>query len=290
MKTVTCATSLLAISLATGFVVADEITIPLHDGNAVDNFLYNNGPTTNFGPNGIFYYDNRGTLLDKGRPIMRFDLSTEVPPCSTITKVEYQLWLVDYTFVDLNNGGAVVPWTFSLYPMKVDWEENTSNWNERKPGVPWSVPGMVAGVDYEAAAASSLLVSTPANRYISWDITSLYMSWVNGTRPNYGFHLRGPDGDPTKTTSSGDTTDGVFRANSSEYADDFRRPHLVITFTPGSCACNADFNGDGFLDFTDFDDFVGAFEAGTGSADFNGDGFLDFTDFDDFVGAFEAGC
>ena len=54
--------------------------------------------------------------------------------------------------------------------------------------------------------------------------------------------------------------------------------------------CPADFNGDGFLDFTDFDDFVGAFEAGNGSSDFNNDGFLDFTDFDEFVAAFEAGC
>jgi len=54
--------------------------------------------------------------------------------------------------------------------------------------------------------------------------------------------------------------------------------------------CRADFNGDGFLDFTDFDDFVAAFEAGSASADFNGDGFLDFTDFDDFVAAFEGGC
>jgi len=54
--------------------------------------------------------------------------------------------------------------------------------------------------------------------------------------------------------------------------------------------CPADFNGDGFLDFTDFDDFVAAFEGGAASADFNGDGFLDFTDFDDFVAAFETGC
>jgi len=54
--------------------------------------------------------------------------------------------------------------------------------------------------------------------------------------------------------------------------------------------CAADFNGDGFLDFTDFDDFVTAFENGQANADFNGDGFLDFTDFDDFVAAFEAGC
>jgi hypothetical protein len=54
--------------------------------------------------------------------------------------------------------------------------------------------------------------------------------------------------------------------------------------------CPADFNGDGFLDFTDFDAFVLAFENGDASADFNGDGFLDFTDFDMFVASFEIGC
>jgi len=52
----------------------------------------------------------------------------------------------------------------------------------------------------------------------------------------------------------------------------------------------ADFNGDGFLDFTDFDAFVAGFEAGDEAADFNADGFIDFTDFDGFVSAFEAGC
>ena len=58
--------------------------------------------------------------------------------------------------------------------------------------------------------------------------------------------------------------------------------------TPTPCA--ADYNADGFLDFTDFDAFVAAFEAGDAGADFNADGFLDFTDFDAFVAAFEAGC
>lgn len=52
----------------------------------------------------------------------------------------------------------------------------------------------------------------------------------------------------------------------------------------------ADYNGDGFLDFTDFDEFVTGFEAGDTAADFNADGFIDFTDFDGFVTAFEAGC
>jgi hypothetical protein len=39
---------------------------------------------------------------------------------------------------------------------------------------------------------------------------------------------------------------------------------------------------------------VNCFETGTcaggGTADFNGDGFVDFFDYDDYVAAFEAGC
>ena len=58
--------------------------------------------------------------------------------------------------------------------------------------------------------------------------------------------------------------------------------------------CPADFNGDGFLDFFDYSDFVACFEAGQcpagGSADFNDDGFVDFFDYADFVAAFEDGC
>lgn len=59
-------------------------------------------------------------------------------------------------------------------------------------------------------------------------------------------------------------------------------------------ACAADFDGDGFVDFFDFDGFAACFE-GQGcpagkTADFDGDGFVDFFDLDAFVGAFEAGC
>ena len=54
--------------------------------------------------------------------------------------------------------------------------------------------------------------------------------------------------------------------------------------------CPADFNGDQFLDFTDFDAFVETLQAGGEAADYNGDGFLTFEDFDVFVETFEAGC
>jgi subtilisin family serine protease len=58
--------------------------------------------------------------------------------------------------------------------------------------------------------------------------------------------------------------------------------------------CGADFNGDGFLDFFDYDAFVECFEGNAcpprRSADFNADGFADFFDYDAYIEAFEAGC
>ncbi len=57
-----------------------------------------------------------------------------------------------------------------------------------------------------------------------------------------------------------------------------------------SYTCPADYNADGFLDFTDFDFYITLFETGSMRADFNEDGFIDFTDFDAFVAAFETGC
>ena len=69
---------------------------------------------------------------------------------------------------------------------------------------------------------------------------------------------------------------------------------IDIAYAPSSVRLTADstadFNADGFLDFTDFDAFVAAFEVNTPGADFNGDGFVDFTDFDGFVAVFEDGC
>jgi hypothetical protein len=69
---------------------------------------------------------------------------------------------------------------------------------------------------------------------------------------------------------------------------------ITYTIVPPTPSCPADFNGDGFLDFFDYDDYVNCFETGScppgKDADFNGDGFVDFFDYDDYVGAFEQGC
>lgn len=68
----------------------------------------------------------------------------------------------------------------------------------------------------------------------------------------------------------------------------------ALTYVSSPRPCDADFNGDGFIDAFDYEDFVECFEGGRCprgvSADFNHDGFPDAFDYDDFVAAFEAGC
>jgi hypothetical protein len=80
---------------------------------------------------------------------------------------------------------------------------------------------------------------------------------------------------------------GLYTLRASNYCGSIRSRDAFVAISVG---CKADTNADGFLDFTDFDAFVGAFEAGAPAADFNGDSFIDFTDFDAYVSAFEAGC
>ncbi|MDX2119170.1 MAG: EF-hand domain-containing protein [Planctomycetota bacterium] len=81
---------------------------------------------------------------------------------------------------------------------------------------------------------------------------------------------------------------GNYGFGTATSANPYSSTYLVLAGP--AAACPADFNGDGFIDFTDFDVFVFAFESGDPSSDFNQDGFLDFTDFDEFVAAFELGC
>lgn len=54
--------------------------------------------------------------------------------------------------------------------------------------------------------------------------------------------------------------------------------------------CYADFDHDGFVTGSDFDQYVAAFEIGYSTADFDLDGFVTGQDFDMYVEEFEIGC
>ncbi|MEK6703112.1 MAG: zinc-dependent metalloprotease family protein [Planctomycetota bacterium] len=67
-------------------------------------------------------------------------------------------------------------------------------------------------------------------------------------------------------------------------------PFVTVAVGPPA----SDFDGDGTVDFFDYDTFVACFEGGAcppgKTADFDGDGTVDFFDYDAFVIAFEIGC
>ncbi|NUQ52188.1 MAG: hypothetical protein HUU19_05760 [Phycisphaerales bacterium] len=54
--------------------------------------------------------------------------------------------------------------------------------------------------------------------------------------------------------------------------------------------CNADFNGDGFVNGDDYDAFASAFDIADGAADVNFDGFVNGDDYDYFASYFDQGC
>jgi len=78
--------------------------------------------------------------------------------------------------------------------------------------------------------------------------------------------------------------------NSDLPTDDESYP--IVEIIPNTCP--ADFNGDGFPDGFDYDDYVACFEGEAcppgKNADFTNDGFVDGFDYDGFVEAFENGC
>jgi hypothetical protein len=65
---------------------------------------------------------------------------------------------------------------------------------------------------------------------------------------------------------------------------------LIATGAYQRVGCEADYNGDGFVDFFDYDAFVADFESGSSLADINGDFMIDQFDYMQYVEAFERGC
>jgi len=249
-----------------------------------DNTLYHDPSGAISNGAGPYVYAGR-TLRNSSlyrRTLLGFDVSA-IPDGAQITDVRLRL-----TMSQTIAGDVVV----GVHRVQADWGEGASNAGDPggggtaaeagdatwlhafSPGVQWTTPGG----DFDAAPLTSTVIG--ASGAYEWPSTgsliALVESWRDAPGQNFGVLLLGDE------AQSGSTK----RFASREHPESADRPRLIITFEN----CPADFNGDGFLDFTDFDDFVGAFEAGAASADFNGDGFLDFTDFDEFVGAFEAGC
>ena len=115
------------------------------------------------------------------------------------------------------------------------------------------------------------------------------LDWYNSFDADFTYNpaIPGYETDPNRTLSRGNFVN-TFYFGGDPYASYYTRLFGSILGCPG------DFNGDGFIDFFDYDDYVNCFENNVcpsgRTADINRDQFVDFFDYDAFVEAFEVGC
>ncbi|MEK6701941.1 MAG: hypothetical protein AABZ53_06745, partial [Planctomycetota bacterium] len=150
----------------------------------------------------------------------------------------------------------------------------------------WIITIDLTGVEFSLTAGHQFSYDS------SWDltngplVTNLGMYIVNPAIEAPGtedaFQETGPTGPGCWFFGGWDPTD-----NNPPYA----QFHITMYGVAGPTGCPADFDGDGTVDFFDYDAYVNCFEGIVcppgKDADFDGDGTADFFDYDAFVVAFE---
>jgi hypothetical protein len=155
-------------------------------------------PTSNVG-NTTDMWAGYDDSLDPGgrivRSLVRFDI-TSLPPGRTIDRAVFRVYLVR-------------SWDYPDRSRSITTHRITSNWAEGN--VTWSnKPG------YADTYGSSSIVHSSWGWY-EFDVTHLVSAWYNGTHPNHGILLRGPE------VSGQDSSWRGFSTREGSYA-----PELVI--------------------------------------------------------------
>lgn len=124
----------------------------------------------------------------------------------------------------------------------------------------------------------------------AFDMNGNVLEWLDGLSVR---RLTDPDGTTTVVDWEREFAGGAYSTSSQglrvfgvlgEAGADVRA--AAVGFRVGSL-CPPDVNHDGFLDYADYAEYVGAFEAGDPAADVDFNGFVDFFDYAKFVDLFE---
>ncbi len=135
------------------------------------------------------------------RSLVKFDLSA-IPQGTQIAQATLSLYHANYC--DIGNRTHSV----TTYRIANNWSESSVNWNNQPSlGEPFG---------------SASITSGAWGRY-TFDVTTLVQAWVNGTRPNYGVMVRGPE-------SSGNDSARLGFYTRDEGGTDYD-PYLTITYS-----------------------------------------------------------
>ncbi len=144
------------------------------------------------------------------RSLVKFNLSS-IPTGATINQATLRLYHYEsWDYPDRTR-------TITTYRISSPWSESSVTWNT-KPSY--------------AEAYGSAAIPWAAGAWYSFDVTNLVRGWVNGTWPNYGIMIRGPE------WSGSDSSWRSFNTRESSYD-----PQLVITYL-GTASLTAEPLGD----------------------------------------------
>jgi hypothetical protein len=132
------------------------------------------------------------------RGLIQFDLSA-IPSGTVINHAVLRIYYMGYWDFPVSR-------TITSYRINSGWTEMGVTWNNQ--------PG------FAEAYGSVDIIANNSWRYVSLDVTALVQAWVNGTYPNKGIMLRGPE-------VSG--SDSSWREFYTRHTSDV--PQLVITYT-----------------------------------------------------------
>jgi hypothetical protein len=160
------------------------ITMELEDLMAMDSYVYDGGPTDNFGNDGNLFAAGETDVLC--RSYLQFATPT-IPANAVITSAKVGLY---YKSTDHST-----PSEIGVYPVLGIWTETGVTWNDQP----------AFGTTPEDTVTVPASVSSS---FIYWYITDLVKSWYNGDLANLGLVFKSPheeDEDSWKGFYSSDT-------------------------------------------------------------------------------------
>ena len=197
---------------------AEDVTKVLQNGlngydGCVDSYLYRSGLdsstyTQNFGNEEYLItanWPNWGQI--KARAVIKFDLSTEIPPDADIKNA-----LLSIFFSTGTEGDTIT----TAYRLIKEWDELGASWMNAAEDIPWTN----VGGDYTAEDSTNTGY-VPPSYWEHYDVTNIVQKFIDGTT-NYGFII------------ASDLAEGNTHRDycSSEYTSgDSLRPKLTVTYT-----------------------------------------------------------
>ncbi len=183
-----------------------------------DTWLDQNNPDRNNGINPLLSVNTRAGQVK--RALIKFNInSASIPSDAIITSATLRLYKTGNKTEIVNVHRAITSWSQG----SANNATGVPSWNQVASGTSWNVG---KGGDYDTTRIIvSKIISTAANLYVDFDISSLAKQWIKGGLPNQGLLL--------KAANEGGS-DNLITFNSIEASTN--KPQLVIIYQLADCS------------------------------------------------------